>query len=136
MPEPNKQEIEARAYKLWGQAGQPEDREAVQFWQLAEQQLRNEDKNPRQRALLTRCDAGVRKGLLTRCASGASRCTDVMPGWMVDILGKHGLKSRHRAWCLSANDKPERPEASRAGGSLQSCSVNGAVQRRAEVFSI
>ena len=42
MPEPNKQEIEARAYKLWGQAGQPEDREA-KFWQLAEHQLRNED---------------------------------------------------------------------------------------------
>jgi hypothetical protein len=44
MPEPNKQEIEARAYKLWGRAGQPEDREA-EFWQLAEQQLRNEDKS-------------------------------------------------------------------------------------------
>jgi hypothetical protein len=44
MPEPKKQEIEARAYKLWGRAGQPEDREA-EFWQLAEQQLRNEDKS-------------------------------------------------------------------------------------------
>jgi hypothetical protein len=44
MPEPNKQEIEARAYKLWEQAGRPEDREA-EFWQLAEQELRNEDKS-------------------------------------------------------------------------------------------
>ena len=44
MPEPNKQEIEARAYKLWEQADRPEDREA-EFWQLAEQELRNEDKS-------------------------------------------------------------------------------------------
>ena len=38
------QEIEARAYKLWEQAGRPEDREA-EFWQLAEQELRNEDRS-------------------------------------------------------------------------------------------
>ncbi|MBR1279327.1 DUF2934 domain-containing protein [Bradyrhizobium sp. AUGA SZCCT0283] len=44
MPEPSKQEIEARAYKLWEQAGRPENREA-EFWQLAEQELRNEDKS-------------------------------------------------------------------------------------------
>jgi len=44
MPEPTKQEIEARAYKLWEQAGRPEDREA-EFWQLAEQELRNEDRS-------------------------------------------------------------------------------------------
>ena len=44
MPEPNKQEIKARAYKLWEQAGRPEDREA-EFWQLAEQELRNEDRS-------------------------------------------------------------------------------------------
>jgi len=44
MPEPTKQEIEARAYKLWEQAGRPEDRE-TEFWQLAEQELRNEDRS-------------------------------------------------------------------------------------------
>jgi len=44
MPEPSKQEIEARAYKLWEQAGRSEDREA-EFWQLAEQELRNEDRS-------------------------------------------------------------------------------------------
>jgi hypothetical protein len=43
MAEPSKQEIDARAYQLWEQAGRPEDREA-EFWQLAEQELRNEDK--------------------------------------------------------------------------------------------
>ena len=49
MPESNKQEIEARAYKLWGQAGQPEDREA-EFWQLAENSSYAMRTNPRQRA--------------------------------------------------------------------------------------
>ena len=44
MPEPTKQEIEARAYQLWERAGQPEDREA-EFWHLAEQELRNQDKS-------------------------------------------------------------------------------------------
>ena len=43
VAEPSKQEIEARAYRLWEQAGRPEDREA-EFWRLAEQELRNEDK--------------------------------------------------------------------------------------------
>ena len=43
MAEPSKQEIDARAYQLWEQAGRPEDREA-EFWHLAEQELRNEDK--------------------------------------------------------------------------------------------
>ena len=43
VAEPNKQEIEARAYKLWEEAGRPKDREA-EFWHLAEQELRNEDK--------------------------------------------------------------------------------------------
>jgi hypothetical protein len=41
--EPSKQEIDARAYRLWEQAGRPEGRES-EFWHLAEQELRNEDK--------------------------------------------------------------------------------------------
>jgi Protein of unknown function (DUF2934) len=44
MSEPSKQEIEARAYQLWEQAGRPEDREA-EFWHLAQQELGNEDKS-------------------------------------------------------------------------------------------
>jgi hypothetical protein len=44
MPEPSKQEIEALAYQLWEQAGRPVGREAA-FWQLAEQELRNENKS-------------------------------------------------------------------------------------------
>ena len=44
MPEPSQKEIEARAYQLWEQAGRPEDREA-EFWRLAEQELRNQDKS-------------------------------------------------------------------------------------------
>ena len=43
VSEPSKHEIEARAYRLWEQAGCPEDRDA-EFWRLAEQQLRNDDK--------------------------------------------------------------------------------------------
>jgi hypothetical protein len=43
MPEPSTQEIEARAYQLCEQAGRPKDREA-EFWHLAEQELRNQDK--------------------------------------------------------------------------------------------
>ena len=43
VAEPSIQEIEARAYQLWEQAGRPENREA-EFWHLAEQELRNEDK--------------------------------------------------------------------------------------------
>ena len=43
VAEPSKQEIGARAYQLWEQAGRPDGREA-EFWQLAEQELRNEDK--------------------------------------------------------------------------------------------
>ena len=44
MPEPSKEEIEARAYQLWEQAGRPVGREK-EFWNLAEQELRNEDKS-------------------------------------------------------------------------------------------
>ena len=43
VAEPSKREIDARAYQLWEQAGRPEGREA-EFWRLAEQELRNEDK--------------------------------------------------------------------------------------------
>ncbi|MGY2905274.1 DUF2934 domain-containing protein [Bradyrhizobium sp. URHC0002] len=43
MAEPSKQEIDARAYQLWEQAGRPADQEA-KFWHLAEQELRYEDK--------------------------------------------------------------------------------------------
>jgi len=43
VSEPSKHEIEARAYRLWEEAGCPKDRDA-EFWRLAEQQLRNEDK--------------------------------------------------------------------------------------------
>ena len=44
MPEPSKKEIEARAYQLWAKAGRPEGRED-EFWHLAQQELRNEDKS-------------------------------------------------------------------------------------------
>ena len=44
MAEPSKEEIEARAYQLWEQAGKPVGREK-EFWRLAEQELRNEDKS-------------------------------------------------------------------------------------------
>jgi hypothetical protein len=43
MPEPSKQGIDARAYQLWEKAGRPEGRE--EFWHLAQQELRNEDKS-------------------------------------------------------------------------------------------
>jgi hypothetical protein len=44
MAEPCKEDVEARAYQLWEQAGRPEGREN-EFWYLALQQLRNEDKS-------------------------------------------------------------------------------------------
>jgi hypothetical protein len=56
MPEPSKQEIDARAYQLWEKAGRPEGRED-EFWHLAQQELRAMSTNPRQRAPLTRCNA-------------------------------------------------------------------------------
>ena len=43
VTEPSKKEIGARAYQLWELAGRPEGRED-EFWHLAEQELRNEDK--------------------------------------------------------------------------------------------
>jgi hypothetical protein len=44
VPEPTEQEIKARAYQIWERHGRPENRED-EFWQLAEQELRNEDKS-------------------------------------------------------------------------------------------
>jgi Protein of unknown function (DUF2934) len=44
MPEPTEQEIRERAHQIWERHGKPEGREE-EFWQLAEQELRNEDKS-------------------------------------------------------------------------------------------
>jgi hypothetical protein len=44
VTQPTEKEIEKRAYELWEQSGKPEGREE-EFWQLAEQELRNEDKS-------------------------------------------------------------------------------------------
>ena len=41
--QPDEEDIRTRAYDLWKQAGEPEDRDE-EFWLLAEQELRNEDK--------------------------------------------------------------------------------------------
>jgi hypothetical protein len=38
------EQIRKRAHHLWEQAGKPEGRED-EFWQLAEQELQNEDKS-------------------------------------------------------------------------------------------
>jgi hypothetical protein len=42
--QPDEEDIRTRAYDLWKQAGDPEDRDE-EFWLLAEQELRNEDKS-------------------------------------------------------------------------------------------
>jgi hypothetical protein len=42
--QPDEEDIRTRAYDLWKQAGEPEDRDE-EFWLLAEQELRNEDKS-------------------------------------------------------------------------------------------
>jgi hypothetical protein len=44
MAQPTEKEKMKRAYELWEQNGKPEGRED-EFWQLAEQELRNEDKS-------------------------------------------------------------------------------------------
>ena len=44
MAKPNEEEIKKRAHQLWEQHGKPEGRED-EFWHLAEQELRNEDKS-------------------------------------------------------------------------------------------
>jgi hypothetical protein len=44
MAKPSEEEIRKRAHELWEQAGKPEGRED-EFWHLAEQELRNQDKS-------------------------------------------------------------------------------------------
>jgi Protein of unknown function (DUF2934) len=44
MTEPTHMDIVRRAYQLWQQAGEPEGKDE-EFYQLAEQELRNEDKS-------------------------------------------------------------------------------------------
>ena len=44
MTQPTEKEIEKRACEIWERSGKPEGREE-EFWQLAEQELRNEDKS-------------------------------------------------------------------------------------------
>ena len=44
MAYPTEEQIRSRAHQLWEQAGKPEGRED-EFWQLAEQELLNEDKS-------------------------------------------------------------------------------------------
>jgi hypothetical protein len=44
MTQPTEKEIKARAYEIWERDGRPEGRED-EFWQQAEQELRNEDKS-------------------------------------------------------------------------------------------
>ncbi|WP_084029342.1 DUF2934 domain-containing protein [Bradyrhizobium sp. LMTR 3] len=44
MSEPTEQEIKNRAYEIWVRNGRPEGKEE-EFWRLAEQELRNEDKS-------------------------------------------------------------------------------------------
>jgi hypothetical protein len=44
MSEPTEIEITMRAYELWEKAGKPDGRD-LEFYYLAEQELRNEDKS-------------------------------------------------------------------------------------------
>lgn len=44
MAEPTEKDIKNRAYKLWEQAGKPEGKDE-NFYHLAQQELRNEDKS-------------------------------------------------------------------------------------------
>ena len=44
MPQPTEQEVRERAHQIWERQGKPEGREE-EFWKLAEQELRNEDKS-------------------------------------------------------------------------------------------
>ena len=44
MAHPSEEEIRKRAHELWAKNGKPEGRED-EFWHLAEQELRNEDKS-------------------------------------------------------------------------------------------
>jgi Protein of unknown function (DUF2934) len=42
--QPDEEDIRTRAYDLWRQAGEPEGRDE-EFWHLAEQELRNNNKS-------------------------------------------------------------------------------------------
>jgi hypothetical protein len=44
MRKPTEQDIAARAYRLWEEAGMPEGKDE-EFWRAAEQQLLNEDRS-------------------------------------------------------------------------------------------
>jgi len=44
MAKPSEQEIKNRAYELWEKAGKPEGKDE-EFYNLAQQELRNEDKS-------------------------------------------------------------------------------------------
>jgi hypothetical protein len=44
MSESTKEQILVRAYELWQKAGEPKDRDE-EFYKLAEQEIRNEDKS-------------------------------------------------------------------------------------------
>jgi len=44
MPEPTEQEIRERARQIWERHGKPDGRDD-EFWHIAEQELRNEDKS-------------------------------------------------------------------------------------------
>jgi hypothetical protein len=44
MRKPTEQDIAARAYRLWEEAGMPEGKDD-EFWRAAEQQLLNEDRS-------------------------------------------------------------------------------------------
>jgi hypothetical protein len=44
MSQPTEKEIKNRAYEIWERNGRPQGKED-EFWRLAEQELRNEDKS-------------------------------------------------------------------------------------------
>jgi hypothetical protein len=44
MENPTEEQIRVRAHELWEQVGKPEGRDQ-EFWHLAEQELRNEDRS-------------------------------------------------------------------------------------------
>ncbi|WP_128943861.1 DUF2934 domain-containing protein [Bradyrhizobium zhanjiangense] len=44
MAEPNEDEIRTYAHQLWEKAGRPEGRDK-EFWELAQQELRNQNKS-------------------------------------------------------------------------------------------
>ena len=61
MAQPSEEEIRKRAHQLWEQNGKPEGRED-EFWHLAEQELRNEDKSSPLRTPDTLFRVGKLKG--------------------------------------------------------------------------